>query len=93
MSLRLFARLDPLDPSEVANPEQASVIQRALTPARNLIRGQTKRSSSYAAGLEENSYAELCQMARGKGDVANKAGKMKKLIEQQERLIEKLGGK
>jgi RHS repeat-associated protein len=78
---------------EAANPEQASVIQRALTPARDLIRGQTRRSSSYASELEENSYAELCQMAKGKGDLANKASKMKKLIEQQERLMEKLGGK
>ncbi|BCB27721.1 hypothetical protein SKTS_26070 [Sulfurimicrobium lacus] len=78
---------------EAANPEQASVIQRALTPARDLIRGQTRRSSSYASELEENSYAELCQMAKGKGDLANKAVKMKKLIEQQERLMEKLGGK
>jgi hypothetical protein len=29
----------------------------------------------------------------GKGDLANKAANMKKLIEQQERLMEKLGGK
>ncbi|WP_404943866.1 RHS repeat-associated core domain-containing protein (plasmid) [Ralstonia solanacearum P673] len=33
---------------EAANPEQASVIQRAMKPARDLIRGQTRRSSSYA---------------------------------------------
>jgi RHS repeat-associated protein len=75
---------------EAANPEQASLIQRALTPARDLIRGQTKRAKSYAGELEEKSYAEICQMAKGDGDLASKAKGMKKLIEQQERLFGKL---
>ena len=74
---------------EAANPQQAATIQRALTPARSLIRGQTKRSASYASELEELSYAEICQAAKGSGELANKASKMKKLIEQQERLLAK----
>ncbi|WP_223855223.1 RHS repeat-associated core domain-containing protein [Ralstonia solanacearum] len=78
---------------EAANPEQASVIQRAMKPARDLIRGQTRRSSSYASELEENSYAELCKLSRGSNEIAKKAAKMKKLIEQQERLLQKMGGK
>ncbi|MBB6589526.1 hypothetical protein PP715_24045 [Ralstonia solanacearum] len=78
---------------EAANPEQASVIQRAMKPARDLIRGQTRRSSSYASELEENSYAEICKLSRGSNEIAKKAAKMKKLIEQQERLLQKMGGK
>ena len=82
---------------EVANPEQASIIQRALAPARDLIRGQTRRSESYASELEEYSYAEICKLAKGGRDVAKdlikKAKDMKKLIEQQERLMDKLGGR
>lgn len=78
---------------EISNPQQSLVIRRALTPARDLIRGQIRRSKSYATELEDRSYAELCKMARENGEIANKAAKMKKLIEQQERLMEKMGGR
>ncbi|CAN5506800.1 hypothetical protein BH11PSE7_BH11PSE7_06010 [soil metagenome] len=75
--------------AEAANTDQAALIQRAMTPARDLIRGQTKRAASYASELEDLSYAEICQTAKGTGELANKAAKMKKLIEQQERLLGK----
>ncbi len=75
--------------SEAANPEQSQIIERALTPVRDLIRGATKRSPSYASELEEDSFAEVCKMARGSGDLAKKAQKMKKLVQQQERLLGK----
>lgn len=44
-------------------------------PARDLIRGQTRRSSSYAYAREseEKSYAKLGQLAKEKGDLTNKA--------------------
>ncbi|SEL39812.1 RHS repeat-associated core domain-containing protein [Roseateles sp. YR242] len=75
--------------AEAANPQQAQLIQRALTPVRDLIRGATKRSPSYASELEEESFAEVCKLARGSGDIAKKAQKMKKLVQQQERLLGK----
>jgi RHS repeat-associated protein len=75
---------------EAANSQQTALIQRALTPARDLIRGQTRQSKSWAGELAETSYAEICGLARGSGELANKAKQMKKLIEQQERLLEKL---
>jgi RHS repeat-associated protein len=71
---------------EAANPEQAQVIQRALTPARDLISGGLKRSPSYASELEEDSYAEICKMSKQGGDIGKKAKQMKKLIEQAARL-------
>ena len=71
---------------EAANPEQAGVIQRALTPARDLISGGLKRSPSYASELEEDSYAEICKMSKQGGDLGKKAKQMKKLIEQAARL-------
>ncbi len=67
---------------EAANPEQAQVIQRALTPARDLISGGLKRSPSYASELEEDFYAEICKMSKQGGDIGKKAKQMKKLIEQ-----------
>ena len=73
----------------ISNPEQEALIQKALTPARDLIRGTTKNSASYASELEENSYMEICRLAKGKGDLANKAKDMKKLIDQNPRLLDK----
>ncbi|WP_244862985.1 MULTISPECIES: RHS repeat-associated core domain-containing protein [unclassified Pseudomonas] len=73
-----------------ASPAQNAIIRRALTPARDLIRGKTRQSASYASELEGHSYAEICKLAKGSGEIANKAKKMKKLIEQQERLHDKL---
>jgi uncharacterized protein RhaS with RHS repeats len=75
--------------AQAANPTQGQLIQRALTPIRDLIRGQTRRSPSYASELEELSFAEVCQAARGSGELAKKAQKMKKLAQQQERLLGK----
>jgi RHS repeat-associated protein len=71
---------------EAANPEQAQLIQRALSPARDLISGGLKRSPSYASELEENTYAEICKMSRQGGALGKKAQQMKKLIEQMSRL-------
>ena len=63
--------------TEAAAPQQQALIQRAVTPVRDLIRGQTKRAKSYASELEEKSFAENCQMAKGSGELADKARKMK----------------
>lgn len=71
---------------EAANPEQAQLIQRALSPARDLISGGLKRSPSYASELEGNTYTEICQMSRQGGALGRKAQQMKKLIEQADRL-------
>lgn len=71
---------------EGANPEQAAQINRALTPARDLIRGGLKRSDSYASELEERSYTEICKLSRQGGEIGKKAKQMKKLIEQASRL-------
>jgi len=71
---------------EVANSEQEAIITRALSSARELIRGGLKRSDSYASELEELSYSEICKLSRGAGELAKKAKGMKKLIEQGDRL-------
>jgi len=75
---------------EVANPEQQALIRRALTPARDLIRASLKRSKSYASELEGDTYAELCNLARSGGSLGKKAQQMKKLIDAELRLMEKV---
>ncbi|MGO4703498.1 RHS repeat-associated core domain-containing protein [Dyella sp. 2RAB6] len=75
---------------EVANPEQQALIRKALTPARDLIRASLKRSGSYASELEGETYADLCKLARSGGALGNKAQKMKKLIDAEMRLMEKV---
>ena len=71
---------------EGANPSQAAQINRALTPARDLISGGLKRSPSYATELEGSSYAQICKISRSGGALGKKAKQMKKLIEQSSRL-------
>ncbi|MFB2974969.1 DUF4157 domain-containing protein [Microseira sp. BLCC-F43] len=55
--------------------------------AGDLIPSTLKKSESYASELENHTYAQIVEMAEG-GSAAAK--KMKKLIEQTERLMEKL---
>ena len=55
-------------------------------------RDQTKQGGSYASELEELTYPEICDLAKGKDGQANKARKMKKLVEAQKRLNQKPEG-
>jgi RHS repeat-associated protein len=75
---------------DIASPQESAAITRALTPARNLIQGRLKRSPSYRSELEEKTYTEIVKLSRGKGEEANAAKQMKKLIEQGSRLDEKV---
>ena len=72
-------------------PRLIEMIKRALTPARDLIRGRLKCSKSYFRELENKTLAELTKLAKGKGSDANKASKMLKLIKESPRLLDKLG--
>lgn len=71
------------------NPAQEALVKQGLTKSGDLIRGGLKKSKSYASELADKTYAEICQLARGSGDLADKASKMKKLIEQSDRLAGK----
>jgi uncharacterized protein RhaS with RHS repeats len=71
------------------SPTQEALAQRALARAGDLIRGGLKRSPSYASELEGYTYSEICGLARGSGELANKAAAMRKLIEQAVRLAGK----
>jgi RHS repeat-associated protein len=73
------------------NPAAKAAIKRLNTKAIDLIKGQLRRSKSYCSELEEKSMAELIQLAKGKGDTANRADKMLKLIKDSKRLLDKLG--
>ena len=57
--------------------------------AGDLISGSLKRSPSYHSELANKSYAEIVTLSKGQGELANKATQMKKLIEQNKRLMEK----
>ena len=83
------AELNNLLESGGLNPAQEGLVKQGLTRAGDLIRGGLKKSKSYASELADKSYAEICQLAKGSGDLANKASKMKKLIEQADRLAGK----
>jgi hypothetical protein len=55
--------------------------------AGDLIPATLKKSESYAVELENHTYAQIIEMAEGGSSGAKK---MKKLIEQTERLMEKI---
>lgn len=61
--------------------------------ADDLIRGSLKASKSYRAELGKKTYAEIIKLSKGKGPTAQAAKQMKKLIEQSERLLDKVRGK
>jgi RHS repeat-associated protein len=83
------AELNNLLGSGGLNPTQEALVKQGLTRAGDLIRGGLKKSKSYASELADKSYAEICQIAKGSGELAEKASKMKKLIEQADRLAGK----
>lgn len=64
----------------------------AKKPARELISGGLKRSKSYREELANSTYEEILRLANGKGEGAQAARQMKKLIEQSARLMEKTSG-
>lgn len=72
-----------------ANPAEEALINRALTPAGRLINASLKRVKGYPSELENKTYAEICGLTGEGGDIAVKAKKLKKLIEQTNRLMEK----
>jgi hypothetical protein len=54
-------------------------------PARDLIPNRLKRVKNYPSELEDNTKEEILDLAKGKGELAKKAQKLKKLIEQTNR--------
>ncbi len=73
------------------NKAAQEAIKRLNSKAIDLIRGQLRCSKSYASELENKSLADLINLSKGGGDIANKADKMIKLIKQSGRLLDKLG--
>ena len=63
---------------------------KLLKKAEDLISGKLKKSKSYHSNYANKTYQEILDMAKT-GD--RKAKQMKKLIEQTERLREKLRGR
>jgi hypothetical protein len=64
--------------------------RRFLKKAEDLISGKLKKSKSYHSDYANKTYQEILNLAKT-GD--KKAKQMKKLIEQVERLREKLRGR
>jgi hypothetical protein len=64
--------------------------RRFLKKAEDLISGKLKKSKSYHSDYASKTYQEILDLAKT-GD--KKAKQMKKLIEQVERLREKLRGR
>jgi hypothetical protein len=62
-------------------------------PARDLIPNRLKRVKDYPSELEDNTKEEILDLAKGKGELAKKAQKLKKLIEQTNRLKDKTKNK
>jgi hypothetical protein len=65
---------------------------RAEPTAGDLISGALKKSKSYASELADKTVAELEELARKGGEIAQKAKKMLKLIKEGKRLGEKSKG-
>jgi hypothetical protein len=59
----------------------------------DLISGSLKRSSSYRSELADKTYQEIVDLARSNGPQAEAAKKMKKLVDEAQRLQEKISGK
>jgi len=78
----------------INNPNMRNIvddaIQKLQTPARDLIRGRQQRSNSFHEGLADKTYEEIIKLSRQRGDLKRAAQQMKKLIEQSERLAEKI---
>jgi hypothetical protein len=58
-----------------------------------LIPNRLKRVKDYPSELEDNTKEEILDLAKGKGELARKAQKLKKLIEQTNRLKDKTKNK
>jgi len=72
------------------DPNQQKYNPNDKKKADNLIRGRLKSSRSYSSEYGNKTYGEIKELAK-QGDM--KAQAMKKLIEQSERLMEKVGNK
>jgi hypothetical protein len=80
----------PVGPGGIGGGLRAGLLGKK---AGDLISGSLKRSPSFRSELADKTYQEILQMARGRGPGAQAARQMKKLIEQSQRLLEKIGGK
>jgi len=61
--------------------------------AEQLISGSLKRSSSFRSELASKTYREILTLAKENGPQQQAARRMKKLIEQSSRILEKVRGK
>jgi hypothetical protein len=59
------------------------------TPVGELIPPSLKRVKDYPTELETKTLKEIIELSKGKGESAQKARNLKKLVEQQKRLTEK----